>query len=97
MNINQSNIFLKGSLEGDTVKEALQNLFRKSVDKCSIKKKITLHTLRHSYATHLLEGGTDIRYIQILGHNSPKTTMIYTHVSAKKLSEITSPFDDMEI
>jgi site-specific recombinase XerD len=88
----------EGQFGGRYSERSAAELFRKSVDKCSIKKKITLHTLRHSYATHLLEGGTDIRYIQeILGHNSPKTSMIYTHVSAKKLSEITSPFDDMEI
>lgn len=72
--------------------------------KCRIRKKVTLHTLRHSGvypacgATHLLESGTDIRYIQeLLGHNSPKTTMIYTHVSSKKISEIKSPFDDLTV
>lgn len=63
-----------------------------------IKKSVTLHTLRHSFATHLLESGTDLRYIQdILGHNSPKTTMIYTHVSRGSLKKIKNPFDDMEI
>jgi len=68
------------------------------VKKVGIKKGVTLHTLRHSFATHLLEAGTDIRYIQeLLGHNDPKTTMIYTHVSSKKLSEINSPFDDLEL
>jgi len=68
------------------------------VKKTKITKNVTLHTLRHSYATHQLEGGTDIRYIQeLLGHNSPKTTMIYTHVSSKKIAEIQSPFDDLEI
>ncbi|NUM32629.1 MAG: tyrosine-type recombinase/integrase [Bacteroidetes bacterium] len=68
------------------------------LEKTGIKKKVTLHTLRHSFATHLLESGTDIRYIQeLLGHNSPKTTMIYTHVSSKKISEINSPFDDLEL
>ena len=73
-------------------------ILRKAVANTSIKKYITLHTLRHSYATHLLENGTDIRYIQdILGHNSPKTTMIYTHVSQGSLKNIKNPFDDMDI
>jgi len=55
---------------------------------------VTSHIFRHSYATHLLENGTDLRYIQdILGHKSPKTTMIYTHVSNKSIKNIISPFD----
>jgi integrase/recombinase XerD len=57
---------------------------------------VTLHWLRHSYATHLLESGTDLRYIQeLLGHNSSKTTEIYTHVSTKNIQQIKSPFDDL--
>ena len=77
---------------------SLAQVLQMCATKADIKKKITLHTLRHSYATHLLESGTDIRYIQeLLGHNSPKTTMIYTHVSSKKLSEIISPFDDLKL
>lgn len=73
-------------------------VLKQVVKKVGIKKEVTLHTLRHSFATHLLEAGTDIRYIQeLLGHNDPKTTMIYTHVSSKKISEISSPFDDLEL
>ena len=73
-----------------------QSVLRRSVQVSGIKKKVTLHTLRHSFATHLLENGTDIRYIQeLLGHNSPKTTMIYTHVTENSLKNINNPFDDL--
>jgi integrase/recombinase XerD len=75
---------------------SLQNVFRGAVEKANIKKEVSLHTLRHSYATHLLEGGTNLRYIQeLLGHNSSKTTEIYTHVSKHNLSAVKSPFEDL--
>ena len=71
-----------------------QNILKKAAKKSNIKKPITLHTLQHSFATHLLENGTDIRYIQtLLGHSSPKTTMIYTHVSETSIRNIKNPFD----
>ena len=75
---------------------SLQQVLKGSLKKCGINKPVTLHWLRHSYATHLLESGTDLRYIQeLLGHKSSKTTEIYTHVTDKSLQKIKSPFDDL--
>jgi len=75
---------------------SLQQVLKQAVAKTSIKRPVTLHWLRHSYATHLLESGTDLRFIQeLLGHSSSKTTEIYTHVSTKSLQQIKSPFDDL--
>lgn len=71
-----------------------QSVLQQSAKKAGITKEISLHTLRHSFATHLLESGTDLRYIQdLLGHSSPKTTMIYTHVTSTSLKKIINPFD----
>jgi integrase/recombinase XerD len=75
---------------------SLQLVLKQALQKTGITKPVTLHWLRHSYATHLLESGTDLRYIQeLLGHNSSKTTEIYTHVSTKSIQQIKSPFDDL--
>ena len=74
--------------------QSVRHFLRKSCSKARIKKTVTPHTLRHSYATHLLENGVDIRYIQsLLGHAKPETTMIYTHVKRKDLMEIQNPLD----
>jgi integrase/recombinase XerD len=75
---------------------SLQLILKQALKKTNITKPVTLHWLRHSYATHLLESGTDLRYIQeLLGHSSSKTTEIYTHVSTKSIQQIKSPFDDL--
>ena len=73
---------------------SIARILNAAVEKAGIKKRVTPHMLRHSFATHLLEQGVDIRYIQtILGHESSKTTEIYTHVSTKSLAKIKSPLD----
>lgn len=75
---------------------SLQLVLKQALEKTKITKPVTLHWLRHSYATHLLESGTDLRYIQeLLGHKSSKTTEIYTHVSTNSIKQIKSPFDDL--
>jgi site-specific recombinase XerD len=77
---------------------SIQANLKIAVEKVGIKKRITVHTLRHSFATHLLEAGTDIRYIQsLLGHSSGKTTEIYTHITTKGFEQIKSPLDKLKI
>lgn len=78
--------------------ESIQSVFRRAVARAGIKKRVTVHTLRHSFATHLLEQGVNLRYIQtLLGHSSTKTTEIYTHVTNKGFLDIKSPFDNLDI
>lgn len=78
--------------------KSVQNILRSALMKAGIRKKATPHTLRHSFATHLLENGTDLRYIQaLLGHTSAKTTEIYAHVSTKYVREIRSPIDNLNL
>ena len=75
---------------------SVQKVFARAVRAVGITKRATVHTLRHSFATHLLEGGTDLRYIQeLLGHRSSRTTEIYTHVTRKDLVRIESPLDTL--
>jgi site-specific recombinase XerD len=72
----------------------LNRLFHQAADAARIKKGVTVHTLRHSFATHLLERGTDARVIQaLLGHEKPDTTARYTHVATGMISAVESPLD----
>jgi site-specific recombinase XerD len=76
---------------------SIQKTFRRSVIKSGISKQATIHTLRHSFATHLLEGGCDVLHIQkLLGHRSPSTTAVYLHVQRGSLSNIGSPLEDLD-
>ncbi len=86
----------EGQYGGPYGKSSLQQVFRLAMKKANIHKKIGIHGLRHSYATHLLEAGADMRFIQeLLGHNSIKTTQVYTKVSPRSLSKVQSPLDTM--
>jgi site-specific recombinase XerD len=77
---------------------SIQSILKMAVAKTTIQKQVTVHTLRHSFATHLLENGTDLRYIQnLLGHENSKTTEIYTHITTKGFDQIKSPLDGLNI
>lgn len=86
----------EGQDGGRYTASSIRKIFYTAVEKAKINKKVKVHTLRHSFATHLLENGTDLRYIQmILGHRSSKTTEIYTHVAYSNILNIESPFDSL--
>jgi len=86
----------EGQSGGEYSIRSAQKVFKNAMKKAGINKRIGIHGLRHSYATHLLELGTDISLIQkLLGHNQIKTTQIYTHVSKQNLAEVKSPLDSL--
>lgn len=85
---------IEGQYGGQYSSTSIRNILHAAKKKAGISTFGSVHTLRHSFATHLLENGTDLRYIQeLLGHRSSKTTEIYTHVSTLNISKITSPGD----
>jgi len=77
---------------------SVQKIMNDAVQAAGIRKHATVHTLRHSFATHMLESGTDLRYIQtLLGHSSSKTTEIYTHITTRGMEKLISPFDRLNV
>ena len=90
--------YLFEGIDGDDYSpRSIQNMIRDIVAKTAIKKHVTMHTLRHTFATHSLENGVDLRYIQaMLGHESSKTTEIYTHITTKGFDQIKSPLDQLD-
>lgn len=86
----------EGQSSGKYSERSVQQILKQTLDKAKISKKGSVHTLRHSYATHLIEQGTDMRFVQeLLGHKSIKTTMIYTHLTDSTKRQIKSPFDNL--
>jgi site-specific recombinase XerD len=87
-----------GQKKGYISERTVQSIFRNACRNSGITKKVSVHALRHSFATHLLEDGVDIRYIQeLLGHKSTKTTEIYTHVTKYDIKNIRSPLDNINV
>ena len=86
----------EGADGGQYATRSLQNVFQSAKKSSGNNKPGGIHSLRHSYATHLMEAGTDIRIIQeLLGHNSIKTTQRYTHVSKQQIGKVQSPLDKL--
>lgn len=86
----------EGQYGGQYSSRSAQQVFKNALLKAKINKTVGIHSLRHSYATHLLEQGTDIRFIQeLLGHSDIKTTLLYTEVSDKSIRKIISPLDNL--
>lgn len=92
---NQEHLF--SGPKGKLSERNIQKIVKNAKEKAGINKEVHPHTLRHSFATHLLENGTDIRKIQVLlGHSSIATTELYTHISNQQIKQIKSPIDELQ-
>lgn len=95
---NNEDFIFKGQFGGSYSDSSIRQILKRAKQLAGVTKKGSVHALRHSFATHMLEQGTDLRYIQsMLGHSSSKTTEIYTHVTRLSLSNIKSPGDNLMV
>ncbi len=93
-----NNSWLFNSYNGHISTRTIQEIVKKAARKAKLNKKIHPHSLRHSYATHLIENGYDLTLVQsLLGHKSPETTMIYVHMANPKLLGVKSPLDNLPL
>ena len=94
---HQSQEYLfNGSGGGIYSANSVRQILKRAARRAAIEKNVTPHVLRHSFATHLIDQGVNLRHVQeLLGHSKPETTMIYTHVSTQKITNISSPFDNL--
>ena len=94
--LNNSNILFPSNRGGKLTKKTIGKVVENAVKRSGIKKRVYPHLLRHSFATHLLENGTDLRIIQkLLGHSDIKTTQIYTQISQASIKNVKSPLDNL--
>jgi len=93
INLTSENYLFKSNRGGKLTKKTIGKIVSNSAKKVGIKKRVYPHLLRHSFATHLLEQGTDLRIQKLLGHSDIKTTQMYTHISQASIKNIKSPLD----
>ena len=97
LKLNKHNTLFPSNRGGKLTKDTIQKIVQNSAKRAGIKKRVYPHLLRHSFATHLLEQGTDLRMIQkLLGHSDIKTTQIYTQISQASIKNIKSPLDNLQ-